>query len=100
MAQISIVQARSRSLPPCQPPAPRASIALSSPHTPEQRRLFLTRHRARLQRGGVQERQLIKLQRLVRQLLMENNMSAEDAMVAFQQFDANEGGWGTRAYVG
>ena len=43
-----------------------------------------------------QERQLVKLQRLVRQLLMENNMSAEDAMVAFQQFDTD--GSGTISY--
>ena len=38
------------------------------------------------------ERQMIKLQRLVRQLLVENGKGADDCKVAFAQFDANGSG--------
>ena len=39
-----------------------------------------------------EERQMVKLQRLVRQLLVENSMSANDVKVAFQQFDTDDSG--------
>ena len=38
---------------------------------------------------------MIKLQGLVRQLLMENDLSADDCLIAFQQIDVN-GGAATR----
>jgi len=39
-----------------------------------------------------QERQLVKLQRLVRQLLVENGMDASDCKLAFAQFDTDDSG--------
>ena len=39
-----------------------------------------------------EERQIIKLQRLVRQLLVENGMNADDCKVAFAQFDTDGSG--------
>lgn len=37
----------------------------------------------------LEEKSLVKLQRLVRQLLLENGISAADVIVAFRQFDEN-----------
>ena len=39
-----------------------------------------------------EERQLLKLQRLLRQLLMENSISADDCKVAFEQMDQDGNG--------
>ncbi len=39
-----------------------------------------------------QERQLVKLQRLVRQLLVENGKDATDCKIAFEQFDTDNSG--------
>jgi hypothetical protein len=39
-----------------------------------------------------EERQLIKVQRLIRQLLMENGISADDCIVAFEQMDQDGNG--------
>ena len=35
---------------------------------------------------------MLKLQRLVRQLLLENDLTPDDALIAFQQFDTNNDG--------
>ena len=39
-----------------------------------------------------EQRNMLKLQRLVRQLLLENDLTPDDALIAFQQFDTNNDG--------